>query len=166
MRDESEWTVEFLNSRPSERSSKSPSSHDSMRDELEVSEAMRAAKERLWAAMLEVERGAIWQSGCVCWCLREQDLRVSCKRWLGGVGRLWGLPEPAGHRRRSKRGGQGRRAPWPARCVRHACRVLMLPRMTLDDQLTVDGPWQKQNQLLDADGRRAEATKGGSSVHV
>ena len=42
----------------------------------------------------------------------------------------------------------------------------MLPRMTLDDQLTVDGPWQKQNQLLDADGRRAEATKGGSSVHV
>jgi chemotaxis receptor (MCP) glutamine deamidase CheD len=52
MRDESEWTVEFLKRRPSERSSKSPSSHVSIWVLCEVIEAMRAAKERLLAAML------------------------------------------------------------------------------------------------------------------
>jgi hypothetical protein len=52
MREESEWTVEFLKRRPSERSSKSPSSHVSIWVDWEVMEAMRAAKERLLAAML------------------------------------------------------------------------------------------------------------------
>ena len=52
MREDSECTVEFLKRRPSERSSKSPSSHVSICVLCEVMEAMRAAKERLLAAML------------------------------------------------------------------------------------------------------------------
>lgn len=96
MREERLWIAEFLKSRPpSEVSSKSPSSHDSMRVVLEVIEAMRAAKLRLLAAMLVRARGGVKVDVCMQ-CRRKSRVQNSERR-VRVVG-VWAAPA------RTKRG--------------------------------------------------------------
>jgi hypothetical protein len=112
MREDSEWIVEFLNKRPSERSSKSPSSQDSIRVLFEVIDAMRPAKDRLLFAML-CERECS-RNGVVTWCCAG-SVRVHAAKWLG-AGLICGRWKAAGA------SGGLRKERYAARPFTRACR--------------------------------------------
>jgi hypothetical protein len=104
-----------LKRRPSERSSKSPSSHDSMRVLFEVMDAMRPAKDRLLLAMLGGREREYLAVGVFTW-LCAGSVRVHAMEWLG-AGLICGLQNAAGQ----ERSGGLRKERYAVRPLTRAC---------------------------------------------